>query len=106
MKKTIYVLILTLLSLFIISCKSKQKNYNVDIMLCVSPNDGKLPDSVHELLLPFNLGQDTIRLFQGWVFNTSGNISYVKQKNWLEKLRGNITKNTTLALLREKINNH
>lgn len=89
----------------IISCNNSLKNTNIDILICENPAAQKLTDDVREILQPFKKG-NTIYLPQGNVFNTSGKLSYVKQKGWMDKIRGNITKNTSFLILKEKISNY
>lgn len=90
----------------IISCNNSLKNTNIDILICKNPSSPKLTDDLCEILQPFKKGNALIYLPQGNVFNTSGKVSYVKQKGFLDKIRGNITKNTSILILREKISNH
>ena len=89
----------------LVSCTTVQKKINVDALLCVAPEDGKLPDDVREILLPFQKG-DSICLPQGSVLCQSGDITYIKGKSTLEKWRENITKNVSFLTLREKTTSH
>jgi hypothetical protein len=106
MKNIFYFIGLTTLLISLQSCGSKQENTSIDILLCKLSADAKLTEDARELLLPFEREEGIINLPQGIIFNPSDTVSYIKEKTWLEKLRGNLTKNTTVLVLKEKISNH
>jgi len=106
MKKLLHIIFAFIIMMSIISCNNRLKNTNIDILICENPISPKLTDDLCEILQPFKKGDTLIYLPQGIVFNTSGKVSYVKQKGWMDKIRGNITKNTSFLILKEKISNH
>ena len=106
MKKLFCLLIVIILFFSLTSCHNEQKNTSIDLLLCQSPTENILTNDVREILLPVKKGDDLIFLPQGFIFNTSGKISYVKQKSFFENLRSGITKNTSFLILKEKIENY
>lgn len=89
------------------SCKNtKQRSCEIDVLVTSVPEDGKLSEDLLSTLSPFVDKEGAILLPQGNLFTPISKVTYVKQKTWLEKLRGNMTKNTTLLILSEKIKKH
>lgn len=98
--------LLVLFGLLTTGCTTEQETCNIDVLLWDMSVETELPTEVSEVLLPFNFGADTICLPQGYIVGPGGRLTFIKEKTLMEKLRGGITKNTTMPILREKIKNH
>lgn len=87
-------------------CGNKQENVSIDLLLAVPIQDNRLNHECKELLLPFEGMEGSVFLPQGNIMNATDSLSYIKPQTWVDNLRGNMTKNTTSAILKQKISNH
>ncbi len=104
--KNIFYLLLIVIPVSFQSCTNSLKQYNLDLLVCEPPVDNKLNEQQIQIILPIKKSNKEIYLAKGEVFNTKGKVSYERKKNFLDKIRGGMTKNTSFMILNEKIKNH
>gem|GEM_PF-5888250 len=103
--KTNFIGCLVLLC-FLSSCGTDKAELQMDILPVEIPKDGQFSADIRELMMPFQLNEDTIWFPKGRIVRQVDTLSYNKPEGLRERIRKNISLNTTLYLAREDVKSY